>query len=161
MAKGKSPWRVKRIVSGGQSGVDRAALDVAIELGVEHGGWCPRGRLAEDGRIDPRYLLTETASSEYSERTEQNVLDSDGTLILYRGKLSGGTELTRRLAIVHDKPCLLADLDAKADVRMVRQWLRDNKIRVLNVAGPRESSAPGVNGQAREFLCLLFQSADR
>src|SRR5688572_12994856 len=90
---------VQRIVSGGQTGVDRGALDAAIALGIEHGGWCPRGRLAEDGQIPRRYQLTETKTSKYRERTERNVLDSDGTLILFRALLSGGTELTRRLAV--------------------------------------------------------------
>ncbi len=97
-----------RIVSGGQTGVDRAALDVAIALGIEHGGWCPRGRLAEDGTIPARYLLRETSSSEYAVRTEQNVIDSDGTLVIYYQRLQRGSLLTYRLAKEHGKtsvPC--------------------------------------------------------
>ena len=90
-----------KIISGGQTGVDRAALDVAVELEIPHGGWCPKGRLAEDGRIPDSYKLRETTSREYAVRTEQNVLDSDGTLILYRESISGGTELTLRLAEKH------------------------------------------------------------
>jgi hypothetical protein len=143
---------VRRVVSGGQTGVDRAALDAAIALGIEHGGWCPRGRLAEDGRIDDCYRLEETASSEYWIRTEQNVIDSEGTLILYRQALSGGTELTYRMAVKHSRPRLLVDLEQDADVAAVRQWIREHDIAVLNVAGPRESSAPGIARQSREFL---------
>ena len=101
-----------KIISGGQTGVDRGALDAAMELGIPHGGWCPRGRTAEDGRIPDRYQLRETDSPDYSFRTEQNVLDSDATLILYRGRIAGGTELTLRLARQHGRPHLVVDLDA-------------------------------------------------
>jgi hypothetical protein len=156
MAKGKTAHGVKRIVSGGQTGVDRAALDVALSLGIEHGGWCPRGRLAEDGTIPARYLLTETASSDYAERTEKNVLDSDGTLILYRGRLSGGTSLTRSLAQWYRKPCITFDLEKRVNVGRAQRWLDENKIRVLNVAGPRESSAPGIYDEALAYLTRLF-----
>jgi len=156
MVKGKTGHGVKRIVSGGQTGVDRAALDVAIELGIEHGGWCPRGRLAEDGTIPARYRLSETASSEYAERTEKNVLDSDGTLILYRGKLTGGTSLTQRLAQWYRKPCITFDLEKRVSLSRARRWLDENKIRVLNVAGPRESSAPGIYDEALAYLTRLF-----
>jgi hypothetical protein len=142
----------QRVVSGGQTGVDRAALDTAIALRIDHGGWCPRGRLAEDGRIADRYQLAETASSEYWVRTEQNVIDSEGTLILYRRALSGGTELTHRLAIKHSRPHLLVDLETQPDPAEARQWIRANGISVLNVAGPRESTAPGIAQQSRRFL---------
>jgi hypothetical protein len=144
--------RVQRIVSGGQTGVDRAALDAAIALDIDHGGWCPRGRLAEDGRIAARYRLQETSSSDYWVRTEQNVIDSDGTLILYRGQLSGGTQLTLRMAAKHRKACLLIDLAGDRDIDGVRQWLVSNAVQVLNVAGPRESSVPGITKEAFEFL---------
>ena len=89
---------IKKVISGGQSGVDRAALDVAIELGIPHGGWCPAGRRSEDGTIAPIYQLQETNSRNYAKRTEKNVLDSCGTLILYRHAISGGTALTQRLS---------------------------------------------------------------
>jgi hypothetical protein len=141
-----------KIISGGQTGVDRAALDVAIALGVPHGGWCPRGRLAEDGRIADRYLLRETDSSEYAVRTEQNVLDADATLILYRSRLSGGTELTLRLVRQHGRPHLVVDLDAPIPPAEVRQWLQSERVETLNVAGPRESQSPGIGAMAREFL---------
>src|SRR4030042_6079458 len=99
-----------KILSGGQTGADRSALDVAIALGISHGGWCPRGRLAEDGRIPDRYQLRETDYREYAVRTEQNVVDSDATLILCSGVLSGGTELTLRLAERHHGPHLVSAL---------------------------------------------------
>ncbi len=147
---------VRRIVSGGQTGVDRGALNAAIELGIEHGGWCPQGRLAEDGVIPAQYALTETDSADYPARTEQNVVDSDGTLILHRGRLSGGTSLTQQMARKHARPCLTLDLEAVADVESIRRWLAENNIRVLNVAGPCERSAPGIAAQTQALLVRLF-----
>jgi hypothetical protein len=148
--------RPAKIVSGGQTGVDRGALDAAIALGIPHGGWCPQGRLAEDGTIPIRYDLTETGSSDYAVRTEQNVVDSDATLILCRGRPSGGTELTRRLALRHEKPLLAVDLETAADFGAVRRWLSETPVGTLNVAGPRESQAPGISAEAREFLLGVF-----
>lgn len=148
--------RPARIVSGGQTGVDRAALDAAAALGIAHGGWCPRGRLAEDGRIPDRYLLQETDSPEYPVRTERNVLDSDSTLILCRGRPTGGTELTRRLAHAHRRPCLVLDLDGPPDQGAVRRWLAKHRPETLNVAGPRESQCPGIAEQAAALLVRLF-----
>jgi hypothetical protein len=148
--------RVRKIVSGGQTGVDRGALDAAIALGIEHGGWCPRGRLAEDGVIPSRYQLTETASFEYWVRTQQNVIDSDGTLILYRDAMSGGTELTYRMTLKHGKPCLRVDLNGHLDLASARRWLSENAIQELNVAGPRDSTAPGIADEAREYVTSLL-----
>lgn len=141
-----------KIVSGGQTGVDRAALDAAIELGLPHGGWCPRGRLAEDGPIPARYDLRETDSAAYHVRTEQNVIDADATLVLTFGEPLGGTALTIRLARLHGRPHFVVDLAREESPRAVRAWLRENGIRVLNVAGPRESQQPGIGRQAAEFL---------
>jgi hypothetical protein len=149
------PTPVCRIVSGGQTGVDRAALDVAIELGLEHGGWCPKGRRAEDGRIERCYRLKETDSTEYAVRTEKNVLDSDGTLIICLGEPSGGTVLTRRLAERHGKPVLVVS-PGNRQARRVREWLVEHTIRTLNVAGPRESTLPGIGESARRFLLGIF-----
>jgi hypothetical protein len=145
-----------RIVSGGQTGVDRAALDAAIELGIACGGWCPRGRLAEDGPLPERYPLRETPSSAYAQRTEWNVRDADGTLVLHRGPLSGGTALTVALARRLGKPCLLVDLARPPDAEAVRRWLAEHRVAVLNVAGPRESQAPGIGVQARELLVVAL-----
>ena len=148
----KQDHSVRRIVSGGQTGVDRGALDAAIFLGIDHGGWCPRGRLAEGGRIPLRYKLTETDSAKYPVRTEQNVIDSDGTLILYASEMQGGTTLTLRLAREHDKPLLAIDLASPVDYASARRWIVDHAIQVLNVAGPRESSSPGISDLARSFV---------
>jgi len=145
-----------RIISGGQTGVDRGALDAAVALGIEHGGWCPLGRLAEDGRIPDRYRLRETETSDYSERTERNVLAADATLILCRGPLSGGTELTRKLAETYQRPCLVVDLEGRPPVEPVRRWLAEQRVSVLNVAGPRESQSPGIAAAAREFIERLL-----
>ena len=143
---------IKKIISGGQTGVDRAALDVALELGIPCGGWCPKGRLAEDGSIDPRYPLKETNSSEYRERAEKNVEDSDGTLILTWGAPSGGTDFTIQMAEKHKKPYLVIDLDETEDPTGVVNWIKAQGIALLNVAGPRESKAPGINKRANAFL---------
>ena len=147
---------ITKIVSGGQTGVDRAALDVALQRDVPCGGWCPRGRRAEDGRIPDEYVLQETDSKNYSHRTERNVEDSDGTLILTGGPLTGGTALTRSLARRNGSPELVIDLREEADFGAVEQWLAANRIRILNVAGPRESQQPGIHEQACEWLGRLL-----
>lgn len=140
-------------MSGGQTGVDRAALDVALRLGIECGGYCPRGRRAEDGRIPDRYPLVETPTRGYAQRTLWNVRDSDATLALYMARLRGGTALTLRLARRLGRPHIAVDLAADADPpRTIRAWLRTNRPRVLNVAGPRESHAPGIAARARRVL---------
>jgi hypothetical protein len=141
-----------RIVSGGQTGVDRAALYTALALGVPCGGWCPRGRRAEDGPIDPRYPLQETPWDGYPQRTEWNVRDSDGTLVLTNGPADRGTAFTIRVAERHGKPCLVFDLAGSPTTEEVRAWARTHGVRVLNVAGPRESSAPGIYARAAAFL---------
>jgi hypothetical protein len=140
------------IVSGGQTGVDRAALDVALALGLPCGGWCPRGRRTEDGPLPARYPLRETPSASYPERTEWNVRDSDGTLVLHRGRLRGGTALTVRLARRHGRPAMTVDLAAAPSAPAVRDWIGRERIRRLNVAGPRESEHPGIHAQATQFL---------
>jgi len=137
--------------------VDRAALDAARSAGLEIGGWCPHGRLAEDGTIPESYPLRETESDVYSERTERNVLDSDGTLILYRNSLSGGTALTCSLAKRHGRPRLVVDLDSIPDPGRIASWIRQERIRTLNVAGPRESGEPGIYRRAFHFLSRVFR----
>ena len=155
--------KIEKIISGGQTGVDRAALDAALELGIPCGGWCPKGRRAEDGVIPSKYPLEETSSPDYPQRTEFNVQDSDGTLILTWGPPMGGTLLTLKLARKHRKPCRLVDLAEGLDVSSVREWLSKSGIETLNVAGPRESEAPGIYEQALDFLrkALISQNTGR
>jgi len=147
---------VKKIISGGQTGVDRAGLDVALESGIPCGGWCPRGRRAVDGAIPAIYPLVETDDRDYSYRTRLNVLDADGTLILNRGELSGGTRLTAEIAETEGKPCLVVELDRSPDPSAVLRWLQLNAVRILNVAGPREETQPGIHDAALGFLRKLF-----
>jgi Circularly permutated YpsA SLOG family len=145
------------VISGGQTGVDRAALDVAIELGIPCSGWCPKGRLAEDGQISARYPLTETATAEFSVRTELNVLHSDGTLILTWGEPSGGTLFTRQCAQHHRKPCFESDLQAPTEPAQFHHWLTAESIQILNIAGPRESHRSGqVYVTAKKVLYLYL-----
>ena len=145
------------VVSGGQTGVDRAALDVAIERGMNHGGWCPKGRRAEDGVIPDRYRLQETESADYALRTERNVVDSDGTLIFHRGPLRGGTRLTARLAEKHGKPIYRVDFeDQRVAPSNVADWIISRNLKKLNVAGPRASNDPEIYKQTRLFLEILF-----
>ncbi len=162
--------RVTKIVSGGQTGVDRAALDVAIYTDIPHGGWCPLDRRAEDGPIPSTYRMQETGTRDYAERTEKNVVDSDGTLILHFNELSGGTRLTAKLARRHHRPfhCIdLAELHEPSSetasplprmVRETRAWIEDNNICVLNVAGPRESTRPGIGRLAEQVLVAIFST---
>ena len=151
----------EKIFSGGQTGVDRAALDVALELELPCGGWCPKGRRAEDGRIPDRYPMEETSSPDYRVRTELNVQDSDGTLLLTRGRLAGGTLLTLKLAKRLHKPYFVVDLIQGGDAKSVQEWGRAKKVGILNVAGPREGEAPGIHAQASSFLREVLGSVQR
>ena len=132
--------------------MDRAALDAALELGIACGGWCPKGRKAEDGPIDRRYPLQETPSGEYAQRTEWNVRDADGTLVLSRGRPTGGTVQTIEVAARLGKPCLTIDLAEAPDVSAVQGWIAEQALCILNVAGPRESRYPGIYAQVLQFL---------
>jgi hypothetical protein len=148
---------IAKLVSGGQTGVDRTALDVALELGIPCGGWCPKGRKAEDGPIDARYLLTETPSASYSQRTRWNVRDADATLILSWGEPTTGTLLTVNACRAAGKQHRVIDLAAEANLaeaaRSAREWVKANAGgAVLNVAGPRASKHPRVYETARSFL---------
>ncbi len=139
---------LKKIVSGGQTGVDRAALDVAMRVGMAHGGWIPKGRLTEDGPLPLHYQLQEMPTEEYAARTEKNVLDSDGTLIISRGSPTGGTDYTRKMALKHGRQLLhiaLALGQRASDTgSLVTSWIEMNRIETLNVAGPRASHDPAI-----------------
>jgi putative molybdenum carrier protein len=140
------PVPVLKIVSGGQTGADRAALDWAMAHGMPHGGWCPRGRLAEDEHIADKYELNETPLAEYAERTEWNVRDSDGTVIFsLADELTGGSQATAHFARVHRKPWLHLSRKTKNPSAKLLAFIAQHKIKVLNVAGPRASSEPGIS----------------
>lgn len=154
---------VSAIVSGGQTGADRAALDWAIAHGIEHGGWCPAGRRAEDGPLDAKYRLTETEDANYRSRTVRNVRDSDATLILNLGALEGGSLETLRIAERRSKQVRVVQLDApptNAELDEWREWLRANAVARLNVAGPRESKRPGIYAATLELLDRLLSAVD-
>jgi Circularly permutated YpsA SLOG family len=134
-----------KIVSGGQTGVDRAALDVALKHKIDCGGWCPAGRLDELGRIPDQYPVNELEGGGFTGRTLQNVKDSDGTVIIYSGKLSGGTEQTVRFCFEQHRPHQLLDalkIPAEEAARSIAGFVRNHKINILNVAGPRKSEWP-------------------
>lgn len=147
--------RITKIVSGGQSGADRAALDAAIEMGRSYGGWLPKGRKTEDGPLAACYQLQEMKSGGYSTRTEQNVIDSDGTLLFSHGPLSGGSLLTRKLAAKQKRPCLHIDcseVEQDAALTRIEEWLTTNGIGIVNVAGPRASGDPAIYAVVKTLM---------
>ncbi len=159
-----------KLISGGQTGVDRAALDAAMEHGMDVGGWCPRDRRSEDGAVPIHYPLSETAARSYAVRTEWNVRDSDGTLILVLNEISSGTRLTADAARSHGKPLKIEHLAAatgsglltgenstEEQAESVVDWIQRHKIRILNVAGPRGSSSKEIYPKARAFMKLVLE----
>ena len=150
---------IDKVVSGGQTGVDRAALDAAIEAGVGCGGWCPSGRRAEDGKIPEHYPLKQTPGSNYLERTRRNVEESNGTLIVAPSQPVGGTRATLSHARRIGKPVMVVDPSdpiGEAQLDGILEWLVAHRIRVLNVAGPRESGSPGIYDSARDLIARLL-----
>lgn len=154
---------ISKIISGGQTGVDQAALDVAIALGIPHGGWIPKGRKTENGALPDKYRLKEMSTSSYAKRTEQNVIDSEGTLIISLGPLTRGSELTHKTAILHDRPCLhidLSTLNTLQAVKTVRSWIVRHGIEILNIAGPRASENPEIYDVAAKTLKVVLGKAE-
>ncbi|MGE0372276.1 MAG: putative molybdenum carrier protein [Gammaproteobacteria bacterium] len=135
---------IEKILSGGQTGVDRAALDAAMELGIACGGWCPAGRHADDGPIPARYPLEETADMDHTVRTEHNVRDSDGTLMFYRGELQGGTAYAVLMAEQLGRPVLAVNLERPPAPAEVAAWLERNGVRRVHIGGQREKTSPGI-----------------
>jgi hypothetical protein len=152
---------LSKIISGGQTGVDRAALDVALEWGIPAGGYRPKGRRAEDGPLDLRYPLQEVSSPNYPVRTERNVLEADATLIISEGPLEGGVALTLKLARKYKKPHLMIDFSQTQDISPIIRWLKSNPIKILNIAGPREGNSPGIYQKASLLLRKLFEELAR
>ena len=148
---------LQKVISGGQTGVDRAGLDAALNAAIPIGGYCPRGRIAEDGTIPEKYPMIELESPDTYYRTEQNVVKSDGTLLLNKGPLSEGTKLTRDFTVKYGKPCLIVQLEKPIDPVHVTRWIREQFISVLNIAGPRESKLPeGIYNEACTYLDNVF-----
>ena len=153
---------IKKIISGGQTGADQAALDAAIKLGIPHGGWIPKGRKTEDGTLPDKYKLNEMPTGSYPERTEKNVIDSDGTVIISHGKLTGGSKLTDKLAEKILRPCLHVDLNktpAFIGVSIISSWIDLHKIKILNVAGSRSSKDPDIYQDVKFVIegVILFE----
>ncbi|MCG6912123.1 MAG: putative molybdenum carrier protein [Deltaproteobacteria bacterium] len=146
---------LEKIISGGQTGADQAALDAAIKLGIPHGGWIPKGRLTEDGPLPAKYQLREMPTGSYPERTKKNIREADGTLIFSHGPLTGGSEFTRKMAVKYMKPLLHIDFykmipfDAAVTIN---NWMVDHDIRILNVAGPRSSSDPKIYRSVMDII---------
>jgi len=149
-----------KIISGGQTGVDRGALDAALELGVACGGWCPRGRKAEDGKIDLRYPLKETQTADYIKRTKLNVKDSDATLIIYFSVLEGGSARTQDYCLQLSRPCLLLDMslhDIGTAILMVEDFVLQHHVKLLNVAGPRASKQPEASDVTKQLIVSFLE----
>ena len=148
--------KIQKIISGGQTGVDRAALNTAFLLGIPCGGWCPKGRRAEDGVISNSYPLTETGSPVYAVRTKKNVEDADATLVLTWGAPEGGTALTVAYARQAQKAHCVVNLAEHPSAAPVAEWLTAEGVRTLNVAGPRASTCPEVSRHTSRFLETLL-----
>jgi len=150
---------ISKIISGGQTGADQAALDFAIDRGIAHGGWVPKGRKTEGGILPEKYLLTEMETTSYPRRTEKNVLESDGTLIVSHGNLTGGPDYTRQMALKHGRPFIHIDADAvplEDAVKLIWAWIDENDIEVLNVAGARASLDEKIYPTTKALLEALL-----
>jgi len=148
--------KLEKIISGGQTGADRAALDFAIDHDIPYGGWVPKGRKTEDGTLPLKYHLREMPTGDYSQRTLQNVLDSDGTAIISHGFLTGGSALTREFAIQHKKHWIhidMKELSLPEAAGVFSSWLKEKEIKVLNVAGPKTGKDPKIY----QAVLLLLQ----
>ncbi len=153
-------WRAKKIISGGQAGIDRGALDACLDFKFSAGGWCPKGRRAEDGKIAKKYPLKETMSDKYEERTRLNIKDADGTLIIARSQITGGTLLTKKTAKELNKPLLIINsVDAQSDELTVNilKWMNNNNIQILNIAGPRQSEWKKAHETSYRITANLIQ----
>ena len=151
---------IEKIISGGQTGADRAALDFALKFSIPHGGWIPKGRIAEDGSLPDKYQLQEMPTSSYPKRTEQNVIDSDGTVIFSRGKPTGGTEYTRKMVLKHKKKLVHIDLKLQTSYDAAYEILSTiefHHIKIINVAGPRASKDPAIYNDVFKILDMAYK----
>jgi len=150
---------IKKIISGGQTGADQAALDAAIKWNIPHGGWVPKGRLTEAGRLPDKYNMQEMPTDNYYARTEQNIIDSDGILMISHGPLTDGSKQTKEIALKHDKPFLhinLNETDASKAAWHVHDWITKSGIETLNVAGPRSSNDPSIYQAVIHVLTIVL-----
>lgn len=147
------------VCSGGQTGIDRAALDAAGELGLLTGGWCPKGRKAEDGKVPAKYRMIETTTSQYWERTRLNVIQSDATLVVTKKECrnSAGTNLTLKYAKQYKKPHKVCKIGT-GEIKETVNWLAEIRPSVLNIAGPRESHSPGIYNEAKEYIKAVLEN---
>jgi hypothetical protein len=158
---------IRKIISGGQTGADQGALDYAMEKGMEAGGWCPRGRVCENGIIPAKYPVEEVAEDDYNLRTKRNVQDSDGTLVIIRdGYMEDGTHRTVEYCMGLSKPQFLVDLHVMSGqlesvCHALINWIDHHGIEVLNVAGNRESNSPGIQKETAAFLGQVFYTINR
>jgi hypothetical protein len=146
---------ITKIISGGQTGADRSALDFAIDNNISHGGWIPKGRITETGQLPDKYHLHEMATTSYDKRTEQNVIDSDGTVIVSHRNLTGGSALTQTFTIKHHKPCLHLNMNNATITEAagsLNNWIEKNDIKILNVAGSRASKDDKIYQVTRDIL---------
>ena len=144
-----------KIVAGGQTGVDRAALDCAIKLNIIHSGYCPKDRKSEDGSISKKYNLIETHSNQYNFRTRLNVINSDATLILFWDNISGGTKYTLECCKKLIKPIFSINMNEEKKSILILHWIKKYSVKTLNIAGPREDGS-NIYNQSKLFLESLF-----
>ena len=152
---------IQKLISGDQTGADRAALDVAISFNIAYGGWIPKGRKTEDGTLPDKYQLQEVPTASYPARTEKNVLESDGTVIFPHGLLTGGSKLTQKVAKKHNKPCLHINLNETPGyyaVFLIRKFLYENNVEILNVAGPRASGDPEIYEEVFDIIKGVYRT---
>ncbi len=150
---------IQKIISGGQTGADIAGIDAAISCNIPYGGWLPKGRKTENGPLHERYTGFQVMTrGGYPKRTEQNVIDSDGTVIFTYGKLTTGSAMTQKFAKQHKRPCLHVDLDIVKDpAGAIKDWIEDWDIKILNVAGRSASKAPRIYGQVKDIINQILR----
>jgi hypothetical protein len=154
---------ISKVISGGQTGADRGGLDAAIQLGIDHGGACPKGRRSEDGKIPQKYQLIETKSAHYLVRTEKNVRDSHKTIVFTFGSPSGGSKETITYAKKHQKDWIHIDLKRQETeiIDEICGWLEKDLDVVVNVAGSRESKSPGIRKKVKKTLLQVFERINK
>jgi hypothetical protein len=146
---------IKKIISGGQTGADQAALDSAIQLDMPHGGWVPKGRITQEGSLPDKYKLQEIPDDSYPSHTEQNVIDSDGTVIITHGKLYDGSDYAREMSVKHGRPWIKIDLDITAPLDAalkISNWIIENSIAILNITGSSADKDPKIYEKTRDII---------